>query len=44
MARMGDRRDVYRVLMGLLRSRDHLVDLGVVKDRRFGLQNCGEIS
>jgi len=41
---MEDRRDVYRVLMGILRSRDHLVDLGVDKDRRFGLQKCGEIS
>jgi len=35
VARMGDRRDVYRVLVGILRSRDHLVDLGLDKDRRL---------
>jgi hypothetical protein len=35
VARMEDRRDVYRVLVGILRLRDHLVDLGVGKDRRL---------
>ena len=33
---MGDRRDVYRVLVEILMS-ETLVDLGVDKDRRFGL-------